>query len=63
MPERATSGTVSCIVNCMTCGWQYENHRNGLGVAGAHAKRTGHEVHAEVVNVVVWNAPKGERVK
>ena len=54
---KARGWTVACHAECRVCGWTYENHKNGLAMAGKHAKQTGHHVVAEVTNCVAWNAP------
>lgn len=47
------SGTVSLIVNCDGCGWQYEG-KNGLGLAAQHHDRYGHSIHVDIYTVVSY---------
>lgn len=53
------TGIVHARAGCREChgdgaGW---DTRNAVGVAAQHAARTGHEVWAEQMTVMRWNAP------
>ncbi len=54
MEIKTRSGCVSCIADCRTCGWTYENQFNGLAVAKKHALKHGHEVSIQVVTAVKY---------
>jgi len=54
MEIKTRSGCVSCIVDCQTCGWTYENQNNGLAIAKKHALKYGHEVSIQVVTAVKY---------
>lgn len=54
MVIKTKSGCVSCIVDCRTCGWTYENQFNGLAIAKKHALKYGHKVSIQVVTAVYY---------
>jgi len=54
MKIKTRAGCVSCIVECLTCGWVYENQFNGLGIAKKHALKYGHKVTIQVVTSVLY---------
>jgi len=54
MEIKTRSGCVSCIADCRTCGWTYENQFNGLAIAKKHALKYGHEVSIQVVTAVKY---------
>jgi len=51
------TGCVHCVAICKDCGWEYQNHKNGLALAAQHHDRTGHTVHVEIGNVVIYGNP------
>lgn len=59
---KTRSGCVSCIADCLTCGWAYENQNNGLAIAKKHALKYGHEVSIQVVTAVKYY-PAGNEVE
>ena len=54
MVIKTKSGCTSCIADCRTCGWTYENQFNGLAIAKKHALKYGHEVSVQVVTAVKY---------
>ena len=52
MEIKTQSGVVSCIAECLSCDWNYENQFNGLALAKKHALKHGHEVRIQVVTSV-----------
>ena len=61
MEIKTRSGCVSCIADCQTCGWTYENQFNGLAIAKKHALKYGHKVSIQVVTAVIYY-PVGDEV-
>jgi len=54
MEIKTRSGCVSCIAECQTCDWTYENQFNGLAIAKKHALKYGHKVSVQVVTSVLY---------
>jgi hypothetical protein len=53
------SGIIECLAECDECDFAATNRKNALALASQHARRTGHQVHAEQTIGVTYNRKDG----
>ena len=56
------SGMLDANAYCCDCDWE-AGTRNAQGIAAQHHDRTGHDVHVNITNVVLYGCPGGHGAK